>query len=104
MIYSQPMAYLDVIRRDPCVWCGGPGGTMEHIMPKSQGGSKAWFNAAGACKLCNNRRKVMTVLDFFLKELDPTHEPCFAEAYTFPDHYDIAGDGGGYWSILYLLK
>jgi 5-methylcytosine-specific restriction endonuclease McrA len=55
-----------LVRADPCCYCGGPGGTIDHVVPKSRGGLNAWSNMAGACWLCNNEKKSVTLLDFLL--------------------------------------
>jgi len=30
--------------------------TMDHVVPKSRGGEKAWTNIVACCKQCNNRK------------------------------------------------
>ena len=59
-----------------CCWCGQsmteePGrkhsATIEHVVPKSQGGADHWDNYAAACYSCNNKRGVKSVEDFMLE-------------------------------------
>ena len=48
-----------IIRKDPCAYCGGAGGSIDHIVPKSRaplGREKSWTNLTGACYSCNARR------------------------------------------------
>jgi hypothetical protein len=47
-----------VIARDHglCGYCGGPAGTVDHIMPRSRGGKDSWRNTAAACDRCNQRK------------------------------------------------
>lgn len=61
--------WVDVIRCDPCSWCGGRGGTVEHVTPRSRGGPKEHraHNSAGACSRCNNERANVTVLEYLLR-------------------------------------
>jgi 5-methylcytosine-specific restriction endonuclease McrA len=56
----------NVLRRDSytCIYCGKSledglkrqDFTMDHIIPKSQGGGNSWMNTACACHPCNNRK------------------------------------------------
>ncbi len=43
-----------------CVYCNGAPGygelTVEHLLPRSLGGSNAYENLTAACRTCNNRR------------------------------------------------
>lgn len=58
--------YLDAIRNDPCVWCMGTAGTVEHVVPRSHysrgtstvHGSSAnhWSNVAMSCRRHNSQR------------------------------------------------
>ena len=57
-----------------CCWCGQGvipepnkknSATIEHIIPKSQGGSDDMSNLAVACSSCNNKRGVQDVETFF---------------------------------------
>jgi hypothetical protein len=61
--------YKGMIRSDPCVFCGYTGATprtVDHIRPRSRNGSNAWFNFAGACQRCNNRKKNNSLLGHLL--------------------------------------
>lgn len=59
-----------VLRADPCSWCGAPGGTVEHIVPKQRRGehpaNHGWMNFAGACVHCNGSKSEATLLDMLL--------------------------------------
>lgn len=55
-----------------CCWCGEhchpepntpKSATIEHVQPRSQGGSDDWDNLAMACASCNHRRGVLSVED-----------------------------------------
>ena len=41
---------------DPCVYCGQPSNTRDHILPLSRGGVPNWTNWAPACRTCNGNR------------------------------------------------
>lgn len=53
---SNRSPWKDFIRRDPCSYCGGGGGTVDHIIPRSAGGGNTWENLTGACEPCNRAR------------------------------------------------
>lgn len=36
--------------------CGAPAASVDHIVPRSQGGTEALANLRPACKSCNSRR------------------------------------------------
>jgi len=50
----------NILRRDGfnCVYCGSHHSplTVDHIIPRSRGGSDSWENLACACVKCNNRK------------------------------------------------
>ena len=52
---------------DPCSYCGGPAGEVDHIQPRSRGGSEGWDNLTAACRACNARKHAMPLLAFLLK-------------------------------------
>ena len=67
--------WKEVIRLDPCAYCGGLGGTIDHIAPNSMGGSR-WSlrNWTGACFACNARRGATRLLYFLSGHPDVTAE------------------------------
>lgn len=52
----------NVVWRDnnTCQYCGNRFPykelTMDHVLPKSKGGTKTWSNIVASCKNCNNRK------------------------------------------------
>ena len=49
----------NVLRRDghACVYCGASERlTIDHVFPKSRGGTDAWENLVAACTRCNNAK------------------------------------------------
>ncbi len=50
----------NILKRDghKCQYCGKSGGnlTIDHIVPRSQGGEDTWENLVAACVSCNNRK------------------------------------------------
>lgn len=65
--------YRDVLRRDPCVWCGrlSARGTIEHVIPVAKGGRNHAGNVVGACVECNTRRGCRTILEFLSPAVPP---------------------------------
>lgn len=56
-----------------CCWCGvecdarrgrKTSATVEHVVPKSQGGADEWENMALACSDCNGKRGVQDMSEF----------------------------------------
>ena len=52
----------NVYRRDSftCQWCGRRPGvdelTIDHVLPRSRGGTSTWENCVTACRACNSRK------------------------------------------------
>jgi 5-methylcytosine-specific restriction endonuclease McrA len=64
---AETIAFSKMLRRDTCSYCGGPAGTLDHIVPLSRGGVHHWSNLAAACSSCNNRKKTMSALTFLYR-------------------------------------
>ncbi|MDI3299570.1 MAG: HNH endonuclease signature motif containing protein [Bacillota bacterium] len=65
-----------VLQRDRyrCAWCGGPGNTVDHLLPWSQGGLTTLENCVCSCQECNGRRGDRSVEAFIAAErIRPTH-------------------------------
>lgn len=45
------------MRKERCHYCGEPGGTVDHVVPLSEGGENNQDNAVPACAPCNNFRQ-----------------------------------------------
>lgn len=47
-----------VLNRDGrrCGYCPAPATTVDHIVPRSQGGANTWLNTVAACYTCNQRK------------------------------------------------
>ncbi|MDY6937079.1 MAG: HNH endonuclease [Cyanobacteriota bacterium] len=54
-----PVNRREVLRRDnhTCVYCGSRKQlTLDHVLPKSKGGTHTWDNVVTACSPCNARK------------------------------------------------
>ena len=49
-------AWRRTLRRDPCAYCGGRGGDVDHITAQAHGGPDNWHNLTGACRRCNSAK------------------------------------------------
>lgn len=63
--------YVPVLLRDPCSYCGGAAGEIDHITPVIAGGNGDWTNLTATCRSCNARKNSRTLLTFLLDDLDP---------------------------------
>lgn len=71
---SAKSDWSDVLRLDPCAYCGYDGGTVDHIEPRGRGGPYAPSrNGTGSCSQCNNA-KANTSLLLFLRHFAVTRE------------------------------
>lgn len=55
---AVPMTRAGVLRRDGrrCAYCAKRADTIDHVVPRSRGGSHSWDNCVAACKSCNSRK------------------------------------------------
>lgn len=61
--------WIPIITADPCCYCGRRGGTVDHIVARTSGGSDDWMNLTGACHSCNARKRTIPLLQFMLRSL-----------------------------------
>lgn len=61
--------YIRLLKNDPCVYCNGSGGSLEHIIPLIKNGSDSWNNFASACRNCNSSKTHLDLLDFMLRKI-----------------------------------
>jgi len=60
--WQPPVSRRGVLARDSytCQYCGARPGrgalTIDHVVPRSQGGGKTWNNLVAACVPCNRRK------------------------------------------------
>lgn len=56
--------YAAILRLDPCSYCGGPGGQIDHVTPVFAGGRGDFSNLTSACKSCNPAKGKLPLLVF----------------------------------------
>lgn len=77
--------YRWLVRQDPCSYCGGPGGTVDHIVPKMLGGPRwTWTNYTGACRKCNSSHKRAAPLLLWLVDPAAAKKLAFEMRPRFP--------------------
>ena len=65
----------NIFRRDnnTCLYCGTRENlTLDHVLPKAQGGRDSWDNLATACQKCNSKKGNMTPEE---AEMDMLYKP-----------------------------
>jgi 5-methylcytosine-specific restriction endonuclease McrA len=62
---STAVSRRGVLRRDGhrCAYCGKAAHTIDHVHPKSRGGSDTWENLVAACLRCNNAKSNRTLAE-----------------------------------------
>lgn len=63
---EEALDYADLIERDPCVYCGAPSESIDHIDPVAVGGDSDWNNLAPACLTCNSSKGAKSLLRFLM--------------------------------------
>ncbi|MGI9001730.1 MAG: HNH endonuclease [Pseudonocardia sp.] len=56
--HPVPMTRAGVLRRDGrrCAYCGKRAETIDHVVPRSRGGTHTWDNCVAACRTCNSHK------------------------------------------------
>ncbi|WP_333742689.1 HNH endonuclease signature motif containing protein [Streptomyces ardesiacus] len=64
--HEESAAYREIIKQDPCVYCGVTSVAIDHITPIVDGGSDIWTNLAPVCKPCNSTKRSRSILALLL--------------------------------------
>lgn len=62
--------YQKILRQDPCVYCGQPSSSVDHIRPINKAGVELWANFAAACRSCNSQKNDEELLHYLLWRLN----------------------------------
>jgi 5-methylcytosine-specific restriction endonuclease McrA len=60
--------------------------TIDHIIPRSQGGTHQWSNLVAACPACNHRKGGRTLEQAHMRLLRKPVEPPSSAVYIFARH------------------
>lgn len=80
----------NIFKRDhsTCQYCGvQPGSeelTIDHVVPRSQGGASTWENCVLACVACNKRKADRTPAEAGLRLRKPPVRPAWKPLYAAP--------------------
>lgn len=60
-----PVSRRGVLRRDSnrCAYCSKTATTIDHVQPKSRGGTDSWENLVACCLRCNNKKGDKTLAE-----------------------------------------
>ena len=61
-----------------CAYCGGAPETIDHIVPRSRGGTLSWENAVAACIRCNHRKADRTPSEAGMRLLVAPVQPTYS--------------------------
>jgi hypothetical protein len=56
--------WTTVLAADPCAYCGGSAGGVDHILPHARGGEDVAENLTGCCGHCNAVKSATPLLLF----------------------------------------
>lgn len=67
-VFDEDFTYQHLldIRSQECFYCGGPGGSADHLVPRSRGGLDRLDNLVPACLACNKAKNTKSVDVFYL--------------------------------------
>ena len=77
----------NVLLRDKstCQYCGkiiGHSATVDHIMPKSRGGTSSFFNCVASCMRCNSKKRDRTLKESGMRLIRMPKKPTFVDLYS----------------------
>jgi 5-methylcytosine-specific restriction endonuclease McrA len=78
-----PYSRAALLRRDRyrCAYCGLAATTMDHVVPRCQGGTTTWLNAVAACEPCNATKGGRTPDEAGMRLRSRPFEPVFRDIY-----------------------
>ncbi|MDK3256712.1 HNH endonuclease [Blastococcus capsensis] len=74
---SVPLSRRAVFTRDgqTCVYCGGSATSIDHVVPRSRGGTHTWDNVVAACRRCNHTKADRSLAELGWKLPHPPSTP-----------------------------
>ncbi len=72
-----PLSRRAVFTRDGqiCVYCGGSATSIDHVVPRSRGGTHTWDNVVAACRRCNHTKADRSLAELGWKLPQPPRTP-----------------------------
>jgi len=67
--HEAPLTRRAVFARDEwtCQYCGAAAENLDHVIPRSRGGTHTWDNVVAACRRCNSRKENRLIEDAGLR-------------------------------------
>lgn len=88
-----PLTRAALMRRDNyrCAYCGSGAETIDHIVPRSRGGTHTWENCVASCGRCNHRKadRLLEELGWALRTVPRVPRGV---------HWRLIGDGNPQWA------
>ena len=74
---SVPLSRRAVFTRDgqTCVYCGSSATSIDHVVPRSRGGTHTWDNVVAACRRCNHTKADRSLAELGWKLPHPPRTP-----------------------------
>jgi 5-methylcytosine-specific restriction endonuclease McrA len=72
-----PLSRRAVFTRDgsTCVYCGSSATSIDHVVPRSRGGTHTWDNVVAACRRCNHAKADRSLAELGWKLPHPPRTP-----------------------------
>ena len=72
-----PLSRRAVFTRDgqTCVYCGSSATSIDHVVPRSRGGTHTWDNVVAACRRCNHTKADRSLAELGWKLPNPPRTP-----------------------------
>jgi 5-methylcytosine-specific restriction endonuclease McrA len=72
-----PLTRRAVFARDDwsCQYCGAAAENLDHVVPRSRGGTHTWDNVVASCRRCNARKENRTPVEAGFRLLRPPFAP-----------------------------
>ena len=83
------MTRKEVLQRDEhmCQYCGKKGDlTLDHIVPRHQGGQHTWENVVAACRSCNHKKGGRTLAESKMQLLRAPKRPPATPTYLYSSY------------------
>lgn len=62
-INSSTLDYVQILKKDPCAYCGQKCEHIDHIVPLARNGDSNWTNYTAACGQCNQTKYTKSLLE-----------------------------------------
>ena len=75
--HRVPLSRRAVFARDGhrCQYCDRAAENIDHVVPRSRGGTHTWDNVVASCRACNSRKEDHLLSESDLRLLHPPREP-----------------------------